>query len=188
MSFSNKDYRKAISWLKLVTMKMESDPEFIENIPIENIREELISMGANNNKFKKKLATKYMISKMIIKISSLWNPMWTGEFVTASDIPNQSYSFSEEFGTIDIVCNWKPSYGNTPAYISLSWKADITINCELWARFENPETHNVLSEICLGTSLIGEEFFTSEELEFNPSCEKWAISIIFVDTKKKLSI
>jgi len=117
-------------------------------------------------------------ANLIIWTSELWKPLWAGQLVTASDIPEQENTFILDDGKIRLSCCWEPSYENIPAYIKLSWIAQITISCELWARFANPESHEMLSEICLGTSLEGENIFTSNELSFDPSTERWSVSLI----------
>jgi|GEM_PF-2067712 len=108
-----------------------------------------------------------------------WKPQWAGVFVTASEIPEQRHSFKIDEGEINLSCYWKPNFGNDPAYIHLSWNAKNTISARLWVRFVNSETQEVFSEICLGTHLQGEDNFTSDRLGFDPSNEKWAVSIIF---------
>lgn len=117
-------------------------------------------------------------ANLIIWTSKVWEPKWAGQLVTASDIPQQEKTFMLNYGQIKFSCHWKPSYENIPAYIQLSWRAKISIRCELWARFVNPETHKMLSEIRLGTSFEGKNIFTSDKLGFDPSTERWSVSLI----------
>ena len=170
-----------ISFLEDLTTEMETDEELIDALPIDVIRKELELMGANSNKFHRKLQRKLLFAKTIIAVTSLWKPNWTGELelITASDIPKQSYTFYEDIGEIKITCYWESEYKNNPSYLSLMWKANITEHCELLARFVDPETNNILTEISLGTSIVGEEYFTKKDLGFDPSNKKWAVSIIF---------
>ncbi len=116
-----------------------------------------------------------------------WEPLWAGVPATASEIPEQRHSFKIDEGEINLSCYWKPKFGNDPAYIHLSWNAKITISANisarLWVRFVNSETQKVFSEICLGNRLQGEDNVTSEKLNFDPSNEKWAVSIIFEETE-----
>ncbi len=119
----------------------------------------------------------------IIWISDFWEPQWAGELVTASDIPEQEHSFVMDHGEIEIACYWKSQYENMPAYICVSWKVDIIMYAELWARFVNPETQDIYSEFCLGTTLVGEMSFYSDELGFDPSNQRWAIAITLCETK-----
>jgi len=116
-------------------------------------------------------------------ISLLWKPKWAGVPVVAAGIPEQSHFFKMDDGEIKISCYWEPKFRNDPAYIHLSWSARITKPVRLWARFVNPESNEIRSEIHLGTHLQGEDNFTSDRLGFDPSNEKWAISIIFQEEK-----
>jgi len=127
---------------------------------------------------KKVAAISKIAANLIIWTSKLWEPKWAGQLVTASDIPEQENTFVLDDGKLRLSCSWEPSYENIPAYIKLSWIAQITISCELWARFANPETHKMLSEIPLGNSLEGKKIFTSDKLRFDPSTEKWSVSIV----------
>ncbi len=122
-----------------------------------------------------------ILSDLIIWASELWEPQWAGQLVTASDIPEQACSFMMDHGEIGLSCYWEPQYEDALAYLQLSWRANIAAPCELWAKFVNPETQEVLSEIGLGTYLEGKEIFTSDQLEFDPSMEKWAISIVLCE-------
>ncbi len=125
-----------------------------------------------------------VISKLkdaiITWISPVWEPMWTGQLVTASsDIPEQDHEFEMDYGEyINLSCCWKGKERDFPPHIQLSWNANIVTNSNLWARFINPETQETLSEFCLGTELEGKAVFTSDELGFDPSGKRWAISIV----------
>jgi len=116
---------------------------------------------------------------LIIWASPLWQPPLTGAMMTASaDIPEQSHHFKMEFGEyIDISCTWKGKNRTAPC-ITLAWNANIFTDSNLWARFINPETGNILFESCLGTKLEGEKLFSEVELGFDPCGRKWAVAII----------
>jgi len=122
-----------------------------------------------------------ILANLIIWASEFWEPQWAGQPVTASDIPEQEHSFAMDHGRIELSCYWEPQYEDAPAYMQLSWRANINMPCELWAKFVNPETEETLSEIGLGTYLEGREIFTSDQLEFDPSTERWAISIMLCE-------
>ncbi len=107
-----------------------------------------------------------------------WEPQWAGQLATAADIPEQEHVFRREDGDIKISCFWRGQYRKKPAYISISWNANVTTRSEFRVRFINPETQEELSEVYLGTGLVGEEVFTNEDLGFDPSCEQWAIALI----------
>ncbi|MDM8524957.1 zf-HC2 domain-containing protein [Desulfococcaceae bacterium HSG8] len=114
----------------------------------------------------------------IIWISEPWEPRWAGELVTAADIAEQENAFELDSGQIMLTCHWKSAYRDTPAYICISWKADITKYAELWIRFSDTETREIRSEFCLGTNLVGETFFESDEIGFDPSTQRWAVSLV----------
>ena len=162
-------------------------PFAIPSIVKEAMEKEFADIKKSHKSFSEKVSEKLqkgkkyikdvssaIASELIIQISSLWEPPLVGQLVTASDITKQKHKFLIERGDITISCSWAPEDENDPAYLYLKWKANIAEECELWARFENPETHNILSEICLGTSLTGEDSFTSSDLGFDPSATRWA--------------
>ena len=111
-------------------------------------------------------------------VTSLWRPQWAGTPVSAADIPAQSHTFSGKDGEIEITCAWRDHYGTTPAYIQISWLANLTVDRELWALFFDPETKEFLSEIPLGKYLEGGKSIPSHILGFNPSTQQWAIAIL----------
>ncbi len=117
---------------------------------------------------------------LIIWISEFWEPQWAGELVTASDIAEQENTFAiDDESDIKLSCYWEPSDEDVPAYLQLSWRAySITTSYELWVRFANPETDKILSEISLGTYLDGKDIFTSDDLGFDPSTQRWSVSLI----------
>ncbi len=108
----------------------------------------------------------------------IWEPQWIEQRATAADLPEQKHVFRRPDGEITVSCFWRGTYRNKPAYISISWKADITTCNELRARFINPETREQLAEVYLGTCTAGEEVFTSDDLGFDPSQERWAMTLI----------
>ena len=107
-----------------------------------------------------------------------WEPQWTGQRATAADIPEQAHVFRREDGDIEVSCFWRSQYRKKPAYISISWKANVTTRNEIRARFINSETWEHLAEVDLGTHLMGEEVFTSDDLGFDPSSERWAMALV----------
>jgi len=123
-------------------------------------------------------------ANLIIWTSELWKPLWAGQLVTASDIPEQEKTFISDEGQIILRCHWKAAYKNTPAYLWVSWKADIAADGYLWLRFVNPETEEIYSEFSLGTDLRGEETFESDKLGFDPSNQKWAISVLLCEAEE----
>lgn len=110
--------------------------------------------------------------------TEFWEPQYAGQPATANDIPQQQHTFFIEDGNITVECSWGAQSDSDPAYIRLSWKARINTEQMLSARFVDPETHETRSEACLGTALSGRTTFTHTDLGFDPSCERWAVSIV----------
>jgi hypothetical protein len=111
--------------------------------------------------------------------TEFWEPDWQQQRATAADIPPQQHLFTREDGDITISCLWRGQHRRHPSYITISWKADVTTYNEIHARFVNPETRQQLAEVRLGSDVIGEEVFTSEDLGFDPSSERWALALVF---------
>ncbi len=116
--------------------------------------------------------------RLVQWISPIWEPQWTGVAVTAADIPEQHHEFVMRDGTIDISCSWQGAYGNNPAYMQISWTASLLTNCELWLRFVNPLTSDVLSDVLLGSEHEGGKILTGDILGFDPSKDRWATSLM----------
>jgi len=121
--------------------------------------------------------------RLILSISPAWRPLWAGESVTASDIPEQSESFRMQEGEVDVSCYWRPRSGDRQAYLQVSWRVNIFVAAEIWALFIDPETEAVLSEVRLGAQFEGRKAFTADDLCFDPSTDKWAISILLKEKK-----
>jgi hypothetical protein len=117
-------------------------------------------------------------SHVVHWVSELWQPQWAGTPVTAADIPGDKKAFNVKNGEIEISCLWRSQQATNPAYIQISWAANFVADRELWALFFDPDTKEVLAEIPLGAYLEGGKNITSETLGFDPSNEKWAISIL----------
>jgi hypothetical protein len=117
-------------------------------------------------------------SHLVRWVSDLWQPQWAGSPVTAADIPEDKKAFDVKDGEIEISCLWRSQQAANPAYIQISWAANFAADRELWALFFDPDTKEVLAEIPLGAYLEGGKNITSETLGFDPSNEKWAISIL----------
>jgi len=169
----------ALGWLNEAdTMKVRKHIAFCGDCADEALKIMQIEDELEEDVAAAAVSASKIAAALIIWTSELWKPKWAGQLVTASDIPQQEKTFMLNYGQIKFSCHWKPSYENIPAYIQLSWRAKITIRCELWARFVNPESNKMLSEIRLGTSLEGKNIFTSDKLGFDPSTERWSVSLI----------
>jgi len=160
--------------------------EFVlENNPDQALSKAIGPSGLKFLKTAKKKPQKAGISVSAIKealvtwASPLWLPSLTGEMMTASaDIPEQSRHFKMEHGEyINISCAWKGK-DRTASVIMLAWNANIFTESNLWARFIDPDTRDILFESCLGTKLEGEKTFSEHEMGFNPCSQKWAVAII----------
>ncbi len=181
----NENNRKAIAWLEQFSRELDADPDMLEALSIDEVQAELRALGADVEGFHARLARtlrraklKQAGSALIQWISPLWQPQWTGQFVGAGDIPEQKHTFRLEKGAIEVSCSWKPRFGETPAYLDLSWKADTVMEGELWCRFVHSDTNVILAEVPLGSSKEGGKYFTRQTLGFDPSQERWVIVIL----------
>ncbi len=155
---------------------LESDPDAALShiLGKKGIRALKISEGAGIPVFVSEIK-----EHLISWISPLWEPVWAGETVTAADIPEQEQNFEMDQGEyIHLSCYWQGKEGELDSFIRLTWNANIITYSTLWARFCDPKTMNILAEFCLGTDLSGEKVLYCDELGFDPSSQKWAVSVI----------
>lgn len=124
--------------------------------------------------------TSAIVEDVIKWITDLWIPEGAGQLLSAADISAQKKSFLG--GTVKIICDFGREDDDDPAYIWLSWNAKETPeNSELAIRLINPDTEELLFEICPGNLKHGEQTFTSHEIGFNPTKTRWAIAIELQD-------
>lgn len=117
--------------------------------------------------------------EMIRWLSPIWEPLWTGEMISAADMTPQKKAFEMEYGEyINITCYWQGRDSSSSPFIHLKWNANILSPSNLWARFADPDTHEILFEDCLGPDLEGEKDFHEQDIGFDPSNRKWAISVV----------
>ena len=114
--------------------------------------------------------------------TELWEPEFAGQQVTAADIPQQEHLFHTTEGDLKLRCHWGAHYGSDPAYLWLSYEANLSSEKEFVARFLNPDTQDLRYQAYLGDYRIGEATFTDEELGFDPAHDQWAISIELLPT------
>jgi hypothetical protein len=183
-SVDNKD-EQAKAWLRQFSQELDLDENVQKMTPLEDVREELRALGADVSGFHKKLARTLQQAKLaraaqavIAWISPCWQPQWAGQPVGAGDIPTQQQTFPLEDGRVEVSCTWRPQSGTNPAYLDLTWNADTIIGGELWCRFVQPDTQVVLNEILLGESREGGHYLTPQTLGFDPSTEKWALTLL----------
>jgi hypothetical protein len=182
---SDKETKHAIAWLQQFSDELEADIESRHEKSVEEIRAELQDQGADVQGFHAKLAATLRRAKLqhaadalIAWVSPCWKPQWAGQWVGAGDVLSQAHTFPLEDGHIDVSCTWRPQSGNNPAYLDFAWNADVMLQGEFWCRFIRPETHEVLNELPLGSSREGGQYFTRQDLGFDPARERWAIVIL----------
>ena len=130
------------------------------------------------------------LSDITIITTKPWVPILAGQRVTAADISEQEHVFplenidiiSIENGAIKVISSWKPKYKNYLSFVTLSWETNVNIMCDYWACFINPNTNEIYSTICLGGARVGSIKIESDELGFDPSTEKWSISIVLAES------
>ncbi len=182
----NEMNREAFAWIENFCEEMASDPDIIDAMPIEDVRKELRDMGADVEGFHSKLAKtlassalKSKVEKIITWISESCVFPLAGEPLTASAMSEQEHPFKMDYGEyINISCYWRGKSDDVPPFLKLSWNANITSSSRLWARFTNPDTQETFSELSLGTELEGKAEFEYDDLGFDPSDERWGISIL----------
>ena len=106
-----------------------------------------------------------------------WEPIGVGEALVAASSVTQEHEFHTKAGLVKVVCAWGQEAGDEPAYIWLSWDADLQQDSSFVIRLLDPETREVCYEVQPGAILKGNQTFTQETLGFNPVGRKWAISV-----------
>ncbi len=116
-------------------------------------------------------------SEVVAFVSSLWQPMFAGEAVTAADLVTQSHRFEMDFGEYVVLdCNWQEK--GEESWMELAWEANIFQKSMLRVRFVHPENKAVLVDIPLGTDLCGQKHLAGKELPFHPAVDKWAVAVV----------
>jgi hypothetical protein len=106
-----------------------------------------------------------------------WEPVGTGEALVAASSVTQEHEFHTKAGLVKVVCAWGQEAGGEPAYIWLSWDAELQPDTSFVIRLLDPETREMRYEIQPGTIRQGNQTFTQETLGFDPVGRKWAISV-----------
>lgn len=174
---------------RMVVMRLESD-QYLWDAMLEHDQETALAhaLGKEGQKVVHELIEKTaarqpaFVSKikeaMVAWASPLWQPLYAGEAVTAADIEKQFTRFEMDYGEyINLSCYWQEEKEGKP-YIDLSWQANLLQPSQLWARFIDPDSRKILTEILLGSELEGKIRILRNELTFNPTVDKWAITII----------
>jgi len=178
---------------RLLALKIETDRTelelMIEQSPktfVETIMGPLVekdSMGKMSHDLKKGFQSLSRIKDTLISwISPAWEPQFAGQVVTAADIVEQTRQFEMDCGEyVTISCNWKGKERSQEAHLNLSWKANFHTPRNIWIRFLDPESNSTLSELNLGKHLEGYRQIPIQELNFDPTERRWAISVITED-------
>lgn len=175
---------------RLLALKIETDRTelelMIDKSP-EKVLEDIIGpslkdklLGKKTTAIKKSsLSLSQIKDAMISWVSPTWEPKFAGQMVTAADITEQTKQFEMDYGEyVNISCYWKGKESTREPYLYLSWKANYHTPSIIWVRFVDPDSNAVLSESCLGTDLEGYRQLTVKELGFDPTDQRWAISIV----------
>jgi len=116
--------------------------------------------------------------------SELWEPEGAGEsLVAASSAVTQEHEFHTEAGTVKVLCAWGPASGGEPAFIWLSWKAELQDDTSFLIRFIDPECQHTRYEIDPQMIRHGNQTFTQDVLGFDPVGQKWAVSVVFSENE-----
>ncbi|MCP4405414.1 MAG: hypothetical protein GY801_49950 [bacterium] len=106
-----------------------------------------------------------------------WGPVGAGEALVAAGSVTQEHEFHTRAGLIKVVCAWGQTVGEEPAYIWLSWDADLQQDTSFVIRLLDPDTREMRYEIQPGAIRKGNQTFTQETLGFDPVGRKWAVSV-----------
>ncbi len=187
-SIQHEKNREAIIGLKRFLYDTDADLESIDTMSAKEVQTELRAVGVNFEHFHSKLTTMLATAKPKERPTSLsefmaeeiWVPRYAGQDLAAAAIPKEKTVFHTPYGKIDIEYTFGGQYYDDPAYIWLSWKADLSTDSALKIRFVNSETEKIYYEANLGRLRRGEETFTSAELGFDPTTEEsWGICYHF---------
>ena len=113
----------------------------------------------------------------------LWEPEGAGEaLVAASSSVTQEHEFNTAAGTVKVLCAWGQAAGDEPAFIWLSWNAELQEKKTFRIRLIDPEHQSTRYEIDPKSIRHGNQTFTQDELGFDPVGQKWAIAIVISES------
>lgn len=114
-----------------------------------------------------------------------WQPVGAGEaLVAASSAVTQEHRFSTPIGEINITCAWGRETADEPAFIWLSWNAEIPAERQFVIRLIEPEQQTIRYEIRPGTIHQGEQTFTSDTLGFDPVSQSWSLGVLALEMEE----
>ena len=167
-----KTNKKAADWLTRFSRNLDSDPDVIEAMPIEDVRTELRALGADVQGFHKRVAN-LLHPEPVPVIPLFWEPVGAGMLLAAAPSSvTQEHQFETESGIINVTCAWGGETDTEPAFIWMAWDAHIPEKSEFQIRLINPDTRATRYEIRPGRIFKGDQTFTEEEIGFDPLSEK----------------
>ncbi len=177
---TNLPVKLKISFIAVFSEKMltEELPKKLETITYKPIRQLMAWISGQIEQLQPKPLKIDDTVKAAAKwiFDSIWIPEGTGQLLSAADNSRQEKSFFD--GTVKIACIFRGEINDDPAYIWLSWDALKTPeHRELIIQLVNPDTREVLFELCLGDLKEGEQAFVAGELGFDPTKTLWAINV-----------
>lgn len=188
MTNSNK---AAVNWLKRFSHDLDADPDEIDAIPIEAVRDELRALGADVEGFHARMGRLLRPearqggkpdSGSLIPL--VWEPEGAGMPLAATPSSvTQEHQFETESGVINVTCAWGGATETEPAFIWMAWDAHIAPESEFQIRLINPDTRATRYEVRPGRIFKGDQTFTQDEIGFDPLSEKWALSIVAEEKK-----
>ena len=175
---------------RILALKIEADrtelEQMIDQSP-DKFLGEILGSSRDGNLIGKKMSdlnsslpSLSQIKKATINwVSPLWEPKFAGQVVTAAGITEQTKRFELDYGEyVNVSCHWAGGRDDQIPYLQLTWKANFHTHINIWIRFIDPLSNNTISEFCLGSDLEGSRQLSVEDLEFDPTIQRWAISIV----------
>ncbi len=108
-----------------------------------------------------------------------WEPIGAGEaLVAASSSVMQEHEFHTKAGTVKVLCAWGQAVGDEPAFLWLSWNAELQDEQTFLIHLIDPELRTIRYEIDPKGIRQGNQTFTQDVLSFDPVGQKWAIAIV----------
>ena len=166
--------------LEQLSDDLYAEPDAQNIMKSKTIEDELRAFGADvegfHEKFEELLGYKLPGEPVL---SYHWIPDGTGDALVAANASvTQEHEFDTELGIIKFTCAWGRDVDNDPAFIWLSWNADILQEAEFVIRLLEPDTQKPLYDVRPGTIRQGNQTLTTEQLGFHPLQTRWSITIL----------
>jgi len=187
-----KNHKEAADWLTCFARELDSDPDMIEAMPIEDVRDKLRALGADVQRFHARVANLIDAGASFTPLSDsgnviplFWEPEGAGMPLAAAPASvTQEHQFETQAGVINISCAWGGATGNEPAFIWMAWDAHLSEQSEFEIRLIHPDTRAIRYEIRPGRIYRGDQTFTQQEIGFDPLSEKWGLSVLITESAK----